>query len=80
MIQPHGGSLVNRVATGEKKQEYINKAKSLPALQLTRQQLITINNLATGLFSPLTGFMVRADYENVLANMRLADGTVWSCR
>jgi sulfate adenylyltransferase len=30
-----------------------------------------------GGFSPLTGFMGRADYESVCASMRLADGTLW---
>lgn len=33
--------------------------------------------LAVGAFSPLDRFMGRADYESVLANMRLANGTLW---
>jgi sulfate adenylyltransferase len=31
----------------------------------------------SGGFSPLRGFMNRADYEGVCHNMRLADGTLW---
>jgi ATP sulfurylase len=34
--------------------------------------------LAIGAMSPLTGFMTRADYERVVGEMRLADGSVWS--
>jgi sulfate adenylyltransferase len=33
--------------------------------------------LITGAMSPLTGFLGRADYESVLARMRLADGVLW---
>ena len=34
--------------------------------------------IGVGLFSPLNGFLGKADYESVVANMRLADNTVWS--
>ena len=34
--------------------------------------------LCNGSFSPLTGFMSKADYESVCNKMRLADGTLWT--
>ena len=34
--------------------------------------------IAIGGFSPLTGFMGEADYTNVVENLHLADGTLWS--
>jgi sulfate adenylyltransferase len=34
--------------------------------------------ISTGVFSPLTGFMVREDYESVVETMHLASGMVWS--
>jgi sulfate adenylyltransferase len=40
--------------------------------------LADVEMLAVGAMSPLTGFMSRADYERVVSDMRLADGTVWS--
>ncbi len=41
------------------------------------RNLCDLELLATGGFSPLTTFMGKADYERVLHEMRLADGTLW---
>jgi ATP sulfurylase len=40
--------------------------------------LADLEMLAVGAMSPLSGFMNRADYERVVSEIRLADGTVWS--
>ena len=40
--------------------------------------LSDLEMISTGVFSPLTGFMVREDYESVVDRMRLANGLVWS--
>ena len=40
--------------------------------------LSDLEMISTGVFSPLTGFMVREDYESVVDSMRLANGLVWS--
>ena len=42
-----------------------------------RRALIDCENLGTGLYSPLTGFMGKDDLETVLESHRLADGTPW---
>jgi sulfate adenylyltransferase len=52
-------------------------AAPLPSWDLTPRQLCDLELLLNGAFSPLPGYMGRADYEAVLADMRLADGTVW---
>jgi sulfate adenylyltransferase len=49
----------------------------LPAWDLTARQLCDLELLMNGAFAPLAGFMAKADYEAVLARMRLADGTFW---
>ena len=52
-------------------------ASTLPSLKITTRNLCDLELLATGGFSPLTSFMGKADYERVLHEMRLADGTLW---
>ena len=47
------------------------------AWDLTERQLCDLELLLNGGFSPLTGLLGRADYEAVLAGMRLADGLLW---
>ena len=47
------------------------------SMDLNQRQLCDLELLLNRAFYPLVGFMNRADYESVLDNMRLADGTVW---
>lgn len=75
--QPHGGVLVNQVVPADKRDETIEYAKTLPAIRVDLEAVITIEMIATGVLSPNTGFMKQADYDSVLKNGRLADGTVW---
>ncbi|MBI6631009.1 hypothetical protein JAO82_14130, partial [Pontibaca sp. S1109L] len=52
-------------------------AKTLPAIRVDLEAVITIEMIATGVLSPNTGFMKQADYNSVLTDGRLADGTIW---
>jgi sulfate adenylyltransferase len=62
----------------EGRADELNKAsRDWPSLDLTPRQLNDIELLLNGGFSPLAGFMNRADYETVCTDMRLADGTLW---
>jgi sulfate adenylyltransferase len=49
----------------------------LPSIQLTARSLCDLELLATGAFSPLDRFMGKADYEQVLEEMRVSDGTLF---
>lgn len=77
-IAPHGGQLVNRIATPEQKQVFLSKADFIPRVQLNERAVSDLQMIAIGGFSPLTGFMNQEDYNGVVAQMRLANGTVWS--
>ena len=77
-IAPHGGKLINRVATPAQKAEFLSKADSLPRVALDERAFSDLVMIAIGAFSPLTGFMTAADYNNVVPKMRLADGLPWS--
>jgi sulfate adenylyltransferase len=77
-IAPHGGILINRIATPAQKAEFLGKADSLPRVQLDARAFSDLVMIAIGAFSPLTGFMEQADYDTVVPNMRLANGLPWS--
>ncbi len=77
-ITPHGGHLVNRVATVAQRQEFLEQADALPRVQLDERTASDLEMIAIGGFSPLTGFMEQADYEQVVANMHLVNRLPWS--
>lgn len=77
-IAPHGGQLVNRIATPEQKAEFLSKADFLPRVQLDARAVSDLEMIAIGGFSPLTGFMNQDDYTRVVKEMRLANGLAWS--
>jgi len=78
LMRPHGGVLVNRVADVEGRPAGLEAAAKLPAIRLTPFQYSDVVCIATGVFTPLTGFVSRRDYESILDCMRLANGVVWS--
>ncbi len=77
-IAPHGGHLINRIATSAEKQEFLQQANSLPQVQLDARSHSDLVMIAIGGFSPLTGFMGQADYEQVVSDMHLMNGQPWS--
>jgi len=74
---PYGGELVNLVATPERASELHVKSRDWPSWELTDRQLCNLELLLNGGFSPLRGFMSRANYEGTCSTMRLADGALW---
>ncbi|MEM7593349.1 MAG: sulfate adenylyltransferase [Cyanobacteria bacterium P01_A01_bin.83] len=78
LIAPHGGELINRLATAAEKQEFLSKADSLPKVQLDERAASDLVMIAIGGFSPISGFMGQNDYLGVVKEMRLASGLPWS--
>jgi sulfate adenylyltransferase len=77
-IAPHGGTLVDRRAPGEERGELVREALGLPRVPLDARTLSDLQMIASGVFSPLEGFMLQEDYESVVEDMRLASGLAWS--
>jgi sulfate adenylyltransferase len=77
LIPPHGGELVDLIAQPEQVRELKAHSREWPSWDLTPRQICDLELLLSGGFSPLRGFMARADYEGVCQNMRLASGVLW---
>src|SRR5438094_7537187 len=77
-IAPHGGVLVDRVASPERAAELKARAPSLPRLELHVREIADLDMIAVGALSPMDGFMTRTDYARVVAEGRLANGLPWT--
>ncbi len=77
LIAPHGGRLKVLLATPARAAELQEQSRAWPSWPLTPRQVCDLELLLNGGFSPLEGFLCRADYERVCRDMRLADGTLW---
>jgi sulfate adenylyltransferase len=81
LIPPHGGTLVHRVAEGAAREKLVKEAKGLRRIDLSAKQSCDLEMIAIGAFSPLTGFMGKADFESVCREMKLssgdAKGVIW---
>lgn len=70
-------SLVNLMASEEKRDLLKKLSASMPDIILNDRQICDFELLVTGVFSPLKGFMKQMDYESVLDRMRLETGELW---
>jgi sulfate adenylyltransferase len=53
------------------------EAGDLPSWDLTARQMCDLELLMNGGFNPLKGFLTEEDYNGVVKDMRLADGSLW---
>jgi len=74
LVEPHGGTLVQRHASAEEKRE----AETLPRLDVGYTDLMDCSQIANGTYSPLTGFMDLETLESVLQDYRLPNGIKWT--
>jgi sulfate adenylyltransferase len=77
LIMPHGGLLKQLYLSAEEAREEQAAARDYASWDLTPRQICDLELLLNGAFSPLEGFLNQADYDGVVENMRLADGTLW---
>ncbi len=77
-IEPHGGELAIRRAPEAERAERIAAARKLRAVRAHERVRADLELLAGGGYSPLGGFMGKADYDAVLEAMHLANGLAWA--
>ena len=68
---PHGGKLVNRIASRD-------IGEGMFTIQVSGDLRNDIENIADGVFSPLEGFLGREDFESVVKTGRLGNGLAWT--
>jgi sulfate adenylyltransferase len=78
LIPPHGGKgLTCCLLEGAKLDAEKKKAKSLKKITMSHREVGDLIMMGIGGFSPLTGFMTKADWKGVCENFQMADGTFW---
>ena len=78
LIPPHGGKgLTCCLLEGAELEAEKKKAEGLKKIPVSPREKGDLIMMGIGGFSPLTGFMTRADWEGVCENFLMADGTFW---
>lgn len=79
LIPPHGKEekLMPLLLEGAELVEETERAKSLKELQITSREASDLIMMGIGAFTPLTGFMTKADWQGVCDKFLMADGTFW---
>ena len=76
--KPHGGRLIIRVASENRRSAVLGAADEYPVISIGLREAYDVENIGYGVYSPLDGFMVYEDLENVLMNMRLSNDLPWT--
>jgi sulfate adenylyltransferase len=77
LIEPYKGRLIDLLSDSGESPATVEYASSRPSISLTPRQTCDLELLATGAFSPVDRFMSERDFNAVINDMRLADGTVF---
>ena len=78
LVPPHGGKgLVCALLEGKELEEEIKKAEGLKKVEISSRAKGDLIMMGIGGFSPLDGFMDKANWKSVCEKMLLTDGTFW---
>jgi sulfate adenylyltransferase len=79
LVRPHGKEdrLKPLLLEGEELKEELRRAESLPKIPITSRETGDAIMMGIGGFTPLEGFMGKEDWEGVVREMKLSDGTFW---
>ena len=77
LIKPHGGVLCNLLVKENQCVQLQKESLNFPSITLNDRQLCDIEMLLNGSFSPLAGFLSKNDYDAVVEDVHLSDGTLW---
>jgi len=78
MIAPHGGKIIDRLLTGKALEDALAAVPKMKTISIDAMTLTDLKNIGHGRYSPLEGFIGKADLESILKNSRLTSGVVWT--
>ncbi|RSL31859.1 sulfate adenylyltransferase [Salibacterium salarium] len=78
MISESNKALVNKELNKEESKKKLEEMKGNKSVEVNSWIVSDLELIGIGGFSPLEGFMGQDDYERVVDDMRLQDGTIWS--
>ena len=76
-VPPHGGHLVNRLVQGGEAADVLGRAKGLPRARLDARTGADAELIATGVLSPLDGFVGKSDYLSIIRDAHLSSGQLF---
>jgi sulfate adenylyltransferase len=78
MIPPHGNTLVDRFLKPERSEQLKHEFDDNPEIQLNQNLYYDFLNIASGAYSPLTGFLSQNDFLKIVNDMTLEGGEPWT--
>ena len=78
LIKPHGSDTLKiLLLEGDARQEELKKAEGLPKWKMSSRETGDVIMLGIGGFTPLEGFMSKADWEGTCKDMTMSNGVFW---
>jgi sulfate adenylyltransferase len=79
LITPHGTQekLIPLLLEDAALEAETARARGLKSIKITSREASDLIMMGIGAFTPLTGFMTKADWQGVCDNLTMADGTFW---
>ncbi|MEJ2296331.1 MAG: sulfate adenylyltransferase, partial [Candidatus Lokiarchaeota archaeon] len=77
MIQPHGGTLINKLLPEIERQKILEEIEDFEKINVDSETCSIIKSISHGVFSPLEGFMTQNDTLHVLDEMYLESNIPW---
>ena len=78
IVKPHGGILINKVLSRREQEAILAYKDKFFSIEIDHEKAIEVQNIASGVYSPLQGFMKREDYREVMHRNRLSNGIIWT--
>jgi len=78
LVQPHGGGSLKPLLLPEiERRDELKRAGTLKKVPMTSRETSDVIMMAMGAYTPLDGFMGKADWHGVCADMKMTDGLFW---